>query len=174
MRAAQMVAYYGMGPSLLSYGAIPPQAYGGDTMSGLLSDPAFRSEIEAILERCRSEVTELLRRKAHCVESIRDRLMIDEQITGEQFVQLMHTLGESRELGGEVTYARRPPAALGTLRPLGRPAAPAAPNGNGEAGVAHEAEAGANGESHTPPPPGTQPPSSSPWARPRETPRDEN
>jgi ATP-dependent Zn protease len=172
MRAAQMVAYYGMGPSLLSYGAIPPQAYGGDTMSALLSDPSFRAEVESILERCRVEVTELLRYKAHCVEAIRDRLMIDEQITGEQFVQLMHTLGEVRE-STEVHTLRRPPLTLGRLRPVGpvgpAPAGNGAGHGNGEAGLPHKGEPGTNGDSYVPPPPPVQPPPSSPWARPRDT-----
>ncbi len=170
MRAAQMVAYFGMGPSLLSYGAIPPQAYGGDTMSALLSDPSFRAEVEAILERCRVEVTELLRYKAHCVEAIRDRLLVDEQITGEQFEQLMYTLGESRE-SAEVQRVRRPPLQLGRLRPVG-PLAPAGPgngNGNGEAATPHTGDAPTNGDSYLPPPPAAQPPPSSPWARPRDT-----
>ncbi len=194
MRAAQMVAYFGMGPSLLSYGAIPPSAYGGDTRSALLTDPAFRSEVESILERCRQEVTELLQAKAHCVEAIRDRLLVDEQITGEQFKHLMHTLGESREGSKDIVTMRRPPAILSHLRPLSPPPPPAG-NGSGHgsgrdngepptlAGESH----GANGESHLPPPPdGYRPPAAappatpapptppaSPWARPREAPRDE-
>ncbi|MGH9222437.1 MAG: AAA family ATPase [Acidimicrobiales bacterium] len=156
MRAAQMVAYYGMGPSLLSYGAIPPPAYGGDTMSALLADPVFRAEVDRILAEGMAEVTDLLQRKAHCVEAIRDRLLVDEQLTGEQFSQLMHTLGEPRE-GGEVHKHRMPPRALGRLRPL-------SPLPNGEAAPTNGGpypETGTNGG-------GPHRPSPSPWARPPE------
>ncbi|MCA1691533.1 MAG: hypothetical protein LC733_04770, partial [Actinobacteria bacterium] len=154
MRAAQMVAYFGMGPSLLSYAAIPPQAYGGNALSSLLSDERFRGEVDLILERCREDVTELLRRKAHCVEALRDRLMVDEQLTGEEFAHLMHTLGEGREL--EVITLRKPPRALGTLRPL------APPLGNGEAGT----NGGAGAHDGSPSNGDVIRPSPSPWARP--------
>ena len=160
LRAAQMVAYYGMGPSLLSYGAIPPSAYGGETLSHLLGDPVFRAEVDRILAECREEVTELLQRKAHCVEAIRDRLVVEEQLTGEQFSQLMHTLGEPRD-SGEVVKHRVPPRALGRLRPLTLP--------NGEVGMPANGgtnggypETGTNGGGHTPRP------NQSPWARPPE------
>ncbi|MDQ4097668.1 MAG: AAA family ATPase, partial [Actinomycetota bacterium] len=77
MRAAQMVAYLGMGSTLLSAGAIPPQALGGgeDGLASVLAHGPVRHEVEQILERCRAEVTDLLRRKAHCVEAVRDRLL---------------------------------------------------------------------------------------------------
>jgi cell division protease FtsH len=154
MRAAQMVAYLGMGPSLLSYGAIPPQAYGGDAMSALLSDAAFRAEVDKILESCRDEVADLLARKAHCVEALRDRLIVDEQLTGEQFTHLMHSMGEGREM--EVVSLRKPPRALGKLRPL------APPVSNGEAGANGDGAHGpapTNGDTGQP---------ANPWARPPE------
>jgi ATP-dependent Zn protease len=160
MRAAQMVAYFGMGPTLLSYGAIPPQQYGGETLSSLLTDTTFREEVEQILERARADVAELLRRKAHCVEAIRDRLMVAEQLSGEEFEQLMFSLGEARD-GGDVITLRNPPRMLGTLRPLGPvtngevPANGGTPNGNGAPGTPGTATGG-NGVR----------PTSSPWARP--------
>jgi cell division protease FtsH len=152
MRAAQMVAYLGMGPTLLSYGAIPPQAYGGDALSALLNDDTFRREVERMLAQCREEVTDLLRRKAHCVEALRDRLIVDEQLTGEQFAHMMHAMGETRDL--EVVTLRRPPRALGALRSLNPPSV------NGES---------TNGETaHDVPPPngGIVHPAPNPWARP--------
>jgi cell division protease FtsH len=159
MRAAQMVAYLGMGPSLLSYGAIPPQAYGGDTLSALLSDATFRSEVDKILDLCRDEVTDLLRRKAHCVEALRDRLIVDEQLTGEQFAHLMHALGEAREL--EVVSLRKPPRALGNLRPLKAVGLNGEAATNGDAG--HD-PAPTNGDVGRPAPN----PNPNPWARPVE------
>ncbi|MEW6152431.1 MAG: AAA family ATPase [Actinomycetota bacterium] len=144
MRAAQMVAYYGMGPSLFSYGAIPPSGPGGETLSGLLADPEFRGEVDRILEHCRAEVTGLLQRKAHCVEAIRDRLLVEEQITGDGFANLMESLGEGRD-GPEVARLRQPPRALGDLRNL----PPANGDGSGTA---------TNGD--------TAPRPASPWSRP--------
>ena len=153
MRAAQMVAYFGMGPSLFSYAAIPPPAYGGDAMNAMLQDAAFRAEVDRILKSCWDEVMDLLQRKAHCVEATRDRLLVDEQLTGEQFADLMHAMGESREV--ERVTLRTPPRALGNLQPMVPPAL------NGGA---------ANGDAtHDAPPNGeTAPrPASNPWARPQ-------
>jgi cell division protease FtsH len=122
LRAAQMVAYLGMGSSLLSAGAVPPQAYGGgeDGLASFLARGPIRDEVEQILERCRAEVTELLQRKAYCVEAVRDRLLVDEQLTGDQFAGVMHAVGESRD--GRVVTLRKPPRALGGhLWSLGAP-----------------------------------------------------
>ena len=159
MVAAQMVAYYGMGKSLVSAAAIPPPAYGSDALSGLLSSGPIRAEVEAILEQCRQEVTELLARKAHVIESLRDKLLVEEQVTGDEFARLMDLLGETREPSRTL---RRPPRVLGAL-PLGAPPNGAG-NGNGNGNGAATGEAAAS-EGRVPPA-GSSGPPPSPWARP--------
>ena len=111
MRCAQMVAYYGMGTSLVSAAAVPPNMWGVDALGELLKEGPTRTEIEAILQRCRQEVETLLRKKAHVVEAIRDVLVEQEQMTGDEFVALMESLGETRD--PKAIALRKPPKALG-------------------------------------------------------------
>ena len=133
MVSAQMVVYYGMGRSLMSAAAIPPSAWGNDALATLLSEGETRAEVEEILERCRVEVSELLSQKAHCIEALRDRLVVEEQLLGEQFEELMLSLAERR--GDETAMLRRPPRVLGALVAA---AAAARVVGNGTQG-AHDA-----------------------------------
>ena len=116
---AQMVAYYGMGKSLVSAAAVPPTMWGTDALAELLKAGPLRDEIEAILERCRREVSALLKAKAHVVEAIRDVLVDQEQMTGDEFAALMTSLSEDRDPAA--MSLRRPPRALGP-----------APAGNGK------------------------------------------
>jgi cell division protease FtsH len=114
MKCAQMVAYYGMGNSLVSAAAVPPNMWGIDALGELLKPGPTRDEIEAILQRCRQEVEALLRQKAHVVEAIRDVLMEQEQMTGDEFAALMESLNERRDL--DAISLRRPPKMLGAAR----------------------------------------------------------
>ena len=79
---------------------------------------SIREEIEEILQQCRKEVEDLLRRKAHALEVLRDYLLVEGEITGDRFEQIMEALGEVR--GGEEAVLRRPPKVLAPHRP--RPA----------------------------------------------------
>ena len=119
---AQMVAYYGMGKSLVSAAAVPPTMWGNDALAELLKPGPLREEIEAILERARRDVTTLLKSKAHVVEAIRDVLVDQEQMTGDEFAALMDSLQEGRD--PVAMSLRRPPRALGPA---------SAGNGNGKA-----------------------------------------
>jgi hypothetical protein len=128
--ATQMVAYAGMGSSLVSAAAIPPSPFGDEAMRMLLKPGPIRDEIDAILQRCLNEVQELLREKAHAVEVLRDYLLVEEQITGDRFAQIMEALGEPK--GGDEAAVRRPPKVLAPHRP--RPTEEATEgNGQGEA-----------------------------------------
>jgi cell division protease FtsH len=130
--STQMVAYAGMGSSLVSAAAIPPSAFGDDAMRMLLKPGPIRDEIDAILRRCQEEVQELLHQKAQAVEVLRDYLLVEEQITGDRFAQIMEALGEPR--GGEEAAVRRPPKVLAPHRP--RPVDEATEgNGQGESVV---------------------------------------
>jgi len=96
----------------------------------MLQPGPIRQEIDAILRGCLAETEELLRQKAHCVEVLRDYLLVEEQVTGDRFAQIMEALGEPK--GGEEAAVRRPPKVLAPHRPV---PAPAEPTGNGHAGV---------------------------------------
>jgi cell division protease FtsH len=111
MTCAQMVAYYGMGTSLVSAAAVPPNMWGVDALGELLKPGPIRDEIEVILQRCRQEVEALLKKKARVVEAIRDVLMDQEQMTGDEFVALLDSLGEGRD--PKALAIRKPPRALG-------------------------------------------------------------
>jgi hypothetical protein len=109
-------------------GAMPPSGMGDEAYKILLSPGPIRDEVEALMQQCRKEVEDLLRRKAHTLEVLRDYLMVEEEITGDRFEQIMEALGESRE--GETNALRRPPASLAPHRPKA-PSPVAAGNGHG-------------------------------------------
>jgi hypothetical protein len=148
MIAAHVVAYSGLGSSLISAAAIPPSPYGDEAMKMLLEPGPLRDEIEKVLEECRHDVEALLRKKAHTVEVLRDYLMVEEQITGDRLEQIMDALGEPR--GGDEAAVRRPPKVLAPHRP--KPTAEAA-GGNGQGdGQLTPAEPGASSVPPAPPP----------------------
>jgi cell division protease FtsH len=128
LMATQMVAHSGMGSSLISAAAIPPWA-GEETMKMLLRPGPLREDVDRILTTCSDEVERVLKSKTHAVEVLRDYLIVEEQITGDRFEQIMEALGEPR--GGDQAAVRRPPKVLAPHRP--RPADdPLGGNGQGD------------------------------------------
>jgi cell division protease FtsH len=168
MIAAHLVAYSGLGSSLISAAAIPPSPYGDEAMKMLLEPGPLRDEIEKVLEECRQDIEALLRKKAHTVEVLRDYLMVEEQVTGDRFEQIMEALGEPR--GGDEAAVRRPPKVLAPHRP--KPTMETAGgNGQGEgvtvsdvAQPGPEAGDGGDGQGSAPPnpPPAPEPGSAGP------------
>jgi cell division protease FtsH len=115
LMASRIVAFTGQGQNLVSAAAIPPSPAGDEAYKILLQPGPIRDEIEQILQRCREDVEDLLRRKAHALEVLRDYLLVEEEITGDRFEQIMEALDEVR--GGEEAAVRRPPKVLAPHRP---------------------------------------------------------
>jgi len=135
--AAAYVGVYGMGRSLISAAASGPGPSGEvDPIGVVLSDGDRRREVDAILNDCRDNVRNLLLKKRHVVEGVRDALLEREELVGDEIEVLMAELGE-RE-------------------PIEVPAAPQGdgqtfePGGNGRGG-------GGNGQGQVPPRPEAPP-----------------
>jgi len=135
--AAAYVGVYGMGRSLISAAASGPGPYGEvDPIGVVLSDGDRRREVDAILNDCRDNVRNLLLKKRHVVEGVRDALLEREELVGDEIEVLMAELGE-RE-------------------PIEVPATPQGdglafePGGNGQGG-------GGNGQGQVPPRPDAPP-----------------
>jgi cell division protease FtsH len=90
--AARYVGVYGMGRSLIS--AAWDAADTQDAIAATLKDHARREEIDALLNDCRDKVRNLLLKKRHVVEGIRDALIRREELIGDEIEQLMAELGE--------------------------------------------------------------------------------
>jgi len=138
INAAAYVGLFGMGKSLISHAAIPPSQMDGDPIRNVLMDPERKKEIGELLDLCRREVTELLRRKRHVVEGIRDALLAREELIGDEIEEVMAELGEREPL----------PVPLGGSGEL-----PQGPEGDGHG------DGRGDGDGHgIPPAPGLPPP----------------
>ena len=83
--AAQMVGAVGMGGSLVSLAAVQNGALTDSNLVGrVLSDPAGRSEVEAILTDQKQVARELLGRNQHIVEALRDALTSRYELVGRE------------------------------------------------------------------------------------------
>src|SRR5579883_883166 len=80
--AAQMVGSMGMDGTLFSYEAIiAPQA---NIVAKLASSDGGQDRVEALLERARGEVRDMMDRNRHVVEALRDALLEKEELIGEE------------------------------------------------------------------------------------------
>ena len=120
--------------------AMGPTAFDGDPIRTILSNPERKNEVDQLLSDCRDQVRNLLLKKRHVVEGIRDALLEREELIGDEIEALMAELGE-RE-------------------PLEMPVLPAAMSGNGQQGDGQGSGDGdGNGrrrvgeETEAPPPP---------------------
>jgi cell division protease FtsH len=131
--AARYVGTFGMGRSLISaaWDATDIES----AVSATLKDRTRREEINALLDDCRDRVRNLLLKKRHVVEGIRDALLEREELVGDEIEVLMAELGE------------REPIEIPLPVPAGAPWADP-PGGNGQGG---------NGQGTVAPPPPPSP-----------------
>ena len=135
--AAAYVGVYGMGRSLISAAASGPGPSGEvDPIGVVLSDGDRRREVDAILNDCRDNVRNLLLKKRHVVEGVRDALLEREELVGDEIEVLMAELGE-----------REPIEVPATTQGEGLAFEP---GGNGQGG-------GGNGQGQVPPRPDAPP-----------------
>ena len=88
--ALQYLGVYGMGDQLISY-AVIPNGVTGDPQGAafMLGQKEIRAEVDALLQRCKDEVSEILRSRRAAVERIRDELLDREELVGDQLESLM-------------------------------------------------------------------------------------
>jgi cell division protease FtsH len=93
--AATYVGVYGMGKSLVSLAAAGPGPFGdADPIGRVLSDRGRSAEVEELLAECKQNVRNLLLKKRHVVEGVRDALLEREELVGDEIEMLMAELGE--------------------------------------------------------------------------------
>jgi len=93
--AATYVGVYGMGKSLVSLAAAGPGSFGdADPIGRVLSDRGRSAEVEELLAECKQNVRNLLLKKRHVVEGVRDALLEREELVGDEIEMLMAELGE--------------------------------------------------------------------------------
>ncbi|HEY7659421.1 MAG TPA: AAA family ATPase [Actinomycetota bacterium] len=129
--AATYVGVYGMGKSLIS--SIVDANELESVVSVVLRDGERRKEVDAILNDCRGRVRNLLLKKRHVVEGVRDALLEREELVGDEIEVLMAELGEREPI--EIAVPAEAPS-------------PFAPGGNGQS-------PGGNGRRPAPPRPDT-------------------
>jgi cell division protease FtsH len=134
LNAALYVGMFGMGRSLISASLDADQIE--TAIGATLGDPERRKEIDVMLNDCRESVRNLLLKKRHVVDGVRDALLEREELVGDEIEVLMAELGEREPI--EV-----PATTQGDGRAFG-------PDGNGQAG-------GGNGQGQVPPRPEAPP-----------------
>ncbi len=88
--AAQMVGAVGMGGSLVSLAAVQQGALADSNLVGrVLSDPAGRAAVEAILSDQKQVARELLNANRHIVEALRDALIERHELVGRQIGEVI-------------------------------------------------------------------------------------
>ena len=95
--AAQMVGSYGMGAHLISYEAINGPGV-PNLVAKVLSQKAGRDEVNDILGRIKLEVGVLLRENRDLVEALRDVLLEQEELLGDEILGVIHEAEKAREL----------------------------------------------------------------------------
>ena len=94
--AAQMLGYFAMGDSVLSYGVLGDNPYTGGAIQAMLEDPHTRDAIRELLADCKREAVELLRRNEPAVRALAERLLEKEEIYGEEIEELMQAKAVAR------------------------------------------------------------------------------
>jgi cell division protease FtsH len=96
-KAAEMLGFYGMGDSLISYAAIGQGgAFGGGPIPAILGNPETRQAIGKLLQECKQDAVELLRRNEPAVRALAERLLEKDEVPGEEIEELMRAKGVAR------------------------------------------------------------------------------
>jgi ATP-dependent Zn protease len=86
--AAQMVGAMGMGGTLVSYEAV--EAGHGNLAAKVLSSDEGREDVAGVLEAARFEVTKLMEHNRHVVEALRDALLENDELIGDDITRVIN------------------------------------------------------------------------------------
>jgi ATP-dependent Zn protease len=94
-----MVGAVGMGGSLVSLAAVQQGALADSNLVGrVLSDPAGRAAVEAILSDQKQVARELLNANRHIVEALRDALIERHELVGRQIGEVIDSAAPQVDL----------------------------------------------------------------------------
>jgi cell division protease FtsH len=91
--AVRMVAQYGMGSTLVSHTLLDGRQTFNDSFTLALNDPEVRKEVDSILQECKVETREFLERHRRDIEVTAKALVDDDELTGDQFRDLLYRNG---------------------------------------------------------------------------------
>jgi ATP-dependent Zn protease len=100
--AAQMVGSYGMAGTLLSFEAIEAGPINQGIVAKVLNDDEGRRSVERILESAKSDVRNLLDSHRHLVVALRDALLDQEELVGDEIVDVLQRAETEHEAGGNL------------------------------------------------------------------------
>ncbi|MCI0637359.1 MAG: AAA family ATPase [Actinobacteria bacterium] len=129
LNAALYVGMFGMGRSLISASLDADQIE--SAIGATLGDPERRKEVDVILNDCRESVRNLLLKKRHVVDGVRDALLEREELVGDEIEVLMAELGEREPIEVPALSGnggRSPFAPGGNGQPDGNGQRPSAPD----------------------------------------------
>jgi ATP-dependent Zn protease len=108
--ACQMIGQLGMGTTLISSAAMEYPA--GGIVSKVLSNDGGRAEVENLLAESKASVTRMLEEHRNVVEALRDALLDQEELIGDDILQVIR---ESQPSGSG--WGNGVGAAVGAVRP---------------------------------------------------------
>jgi cell division protease FtsH len=88
--AAQMVGSFGMAGTLLSFDAIEAGPIRQGIVGKVLGDDEARRSVERILEQAKADVRSLLDNHRHLVVALRDSLLENEELVGDEILEVLH------------------------------------------------------------------------------------
>jgi cell division protease FtsH len=95
--AAEMVGTHGMDGSLLSFAAITNSSFSDTNIVGrVLADDRGRDAVEALLQRQKASVKQLLAEHRHLVEALRDALLEREELVGPEITDVLEAATDAR------------------------------------------------------------------------------
>ena len=95
--AAEMVGAHGMDGSLLSFAAITNSSFSDTNIVGrVLADDRGRDAVEALLQRQKATVKQLLLDNRHLVEALRDALLDRDELVGLEITEVLETATAAR------------------------------------------------------------------------------
>jgi ATP-dependent Zn protease len=95
-----MVGSFGMAGTLLSFDAVQGNALASGIVAKVLADEEARRSVERILETAKRDVRDLLDSHRHLVVALRDELLEQEELVGDDILDVLAKAEAAHEPGG--------------------------------------------------------------------------
>jgi cell division protease FtsH len=95
-RAAQMLGMLGMGESLVAYSVLAGESHVENPLVAVLKDPDCRRQIRELLDECKQQATDIVRRNDAAMRALAARLIEHGEVQGEEIEALMREKAVAR------------------------------------------------------------------------------
>jgi cell division protease FtsH len=96
--AAQMVGAFGMAGSLVSFEAIEAGPIAQGIVGKVLANEDARNAVDRLLDQAKADVHSLLDNNRHLVIALRDELLENEELVGDEIINCLHEAEERHRL----------------------------------------------------------------------------